>query len=95
MNGWAIVITSLRDFAAFAPFARNDFNRPLPRSSTPNCLWPKCSGRHPACRRAVASSPAEKTVNHLHVPEYVTTRQNPSVFFRAARMHALYVRQDA
>jgi hypothetical protein len=40
MNGWAIVIASLRDFAAFAPYARNDFNRPLPRSSTPNCHWP-------------------------------------------------------
>jgi len=40
MNGWAIVIASLRDFAAFAPFARNDFNRPLPRSSTLNCHWP-------------------------------------------------------
>jgi len=41
MNDWAIVIASLRDFAAFAPFARNDFKRPLPRSSTPNCLWPR------------------------------------------------------
>jgi len=41
MNDWAIVIASLRDFAAFAPFARNDFKRPLPDSSTPNCLWPR------------------------------------------------------
>ena len=33
----AIVIASLRDFAAFA---RLKCNRPLPRSSTPNCHWP-------------------------------------------------------
>ena len=52
-----------------------------------------CSGRHPACRRAVASSPAAKTVGQPHVPEHLATRQNPSVFFRAARMPALYVRQ--
>ena len=33
-----------------------------------------CSGRHPACRRAVASSPAEKTVGYPHVPEHFATR---------------------
>jgi hypothetical protein len=39
MNGWAIFIAPLRDFAAFATFARQKFKHPLPRSSNPNCLW--------------------------------------------------------
>ena len=46
MNGWAIVIASLRDFAAFAPFARQKFKHPLPRSSTPNCHWPVLAPGH-------------------------------------------------
>ena len=37
MNGWAIVIASLRDFAAFASFAQQKFNRPFP----PGALTPK------------------------------------------------------
>jgi hypothetical protein len=40
MNGWAIVNASFRDCATFAFFARHNFNRPLSRSSTPNCHWP-------------------------------------------------------
>jgi hypothetical protein len=35
----AIVIASLRDFAAFVQLARQKFKRLLPRSSTPNCHW--------------------------------------------------------
>jgi len=72
MNGWAIVTASLRDFAAFAPFARQKFKRPLPRSSTPNCHWPpgwdiageraRPGGRFR--RRAKNRFPIPKGLNH-------------------------------
>jgi len=39
----------------------------------------RCSGGHPACRRAVASSPAANNVGHPPGPGYFMTRQNPTV----------------
>jgi len=70
MNGWAIVTASLRDFAAFVSFARQKFNRPLPRSSTPNCHWPhgwNFAGERarPGCRfRRRAASPENSPAIH-------------------------------
>jgi len=47
LRSWLISIASLRDSAAFAFFVRQKFNRPLPRSSTPNCHYPGSSRRCP------------------------------------------------
>jgi len=46
LHCWFYKDSSPTDFAAFAPFARQKFNRPLPRSSTPNCHWPVLAHGH-------------------------------------------------